>query len=816
MYVKIISPTEAVVEFDNDQEKSIIYKTCSYKNKDIEYKIKLHKKKQWLINKDPKAYFDELNQLEASVNKCLISFKKGQYTIAPGFIPYLTSLKNIQIINEIKYPPTKLIPWKKLPEFEPYYYQTQAIENLMRIKHGHISLPTGCHAKDTEILMFDGTVKKVQNITVGDELMGPDGNKRNVLALTNGFQKMYKIIPNSGESFCVNEDHILSLKTTGLKSKPKYKCQKVKGNVVNLSVKEYLSKSKFFKHINKLYRAKIDSFANESNDIPIDPYIFGLWLGGGISCAVSDLDLNQKKHNRGNILNILLKQMNVINNKHIPHIYKTSSLQNRKQLLAGLLDSDGHNCGGYFEVVQKSKKLTDDIAFLARSLGFRVNIKEKISYESNTVEKIKRKYYRINIGGDFTSIPLKIKRKKINEFKCNKNPLVTGFKVKELDVGEYFGFTVDCDHLYLMADFTVTHNCGKSMVLLNITKNMGINTLVVTPSKSIFNELLVEFTDKLGKEMVGAYGDGKKDIKKKITIAIGKSLTMIKPDTPAYSFMKNKELLLFDESHVTGAKELEKVCHGILSEIPYRMFVSATQTRNNGTEKLLYSIIGENVLEMSLEKAINEGFLCPLKFFIIDTFSPSTRYVSDSIACKREHFLHNPKIADYIAKIAYSSYKSLNESSLVLVDEIVQIKMLAERLDKLGVSYTYAHSANKSHAESYGLRAVDSKEEVLRFNKGEVKVLIGTSCISTGTNIFPTHNVCNWYGGSSEVTTKQGVMGRSTRLLEKSKFKEFHKPKPFSKIWDFNVVGQPTLERQLKTRIGFYQESGGEVKYIKK
>src|SRR5690606_8770602 len=145
------------------------------------------------------------------------------------------------------------------------------------------------------------------------------------------------------------------------------------------------------------------------------------------------------------------------------------------------------------------------------------------------------------------------------------------------------------------------------------------------------------------------YGDGKKDIKKLITIAIGKSLTMLKEGSEAQSFFKAKQLMLVDESHSFAAQELEKVCHGVLKQVPYRMFVSATQTRNDGTEKLLYSIIGKQVFEMSLKEAIDGQYLCPLKFFIVSTFSTSTRYITDSIACKREHFLYNTNVADYAA-----------------------------------------------------------------------------------------------------------------------------------------------------------------------
>jgi superfamily II DNA or RNA helicase len=148
---------------------------------------------------------------------------------------------------------------------------------------------------------------------------------------------------------------------------------------------------------------------------------------------------------------------------------------------------------------------------------------------------------------------------------------------------------------------------------------------------------------------------------------------------------------------------------------------------------------------------------------------------------------------------------------LILVEELVQIKMLVKLLE---VPYGYVHAAAKKEAAQFGLESVDSAEQIERFNKGEIKVLIGTRAIATGTNIFPTHNTINLMGGNSEIITKQGAMGRSTRKLEKSKYKEYHKPKLFSMIYDFDVKGNKILESQLKNRIKYYEESGQDVKIV--
>jgi hypothetical protein len=82
--------------------------------------------------------------------------------------------------------------------------------------------------------------------------------------------------------------------------------------------------------------------------------------------------------------------------------------------------------------------------------------------------------------------------------------------------------------------------------------------------------------------------------------------------------------------------------------------------------------------------------------------------------------------------------------------------------------------------------------------------------------MYPTHNTCNWMGGSSEIITKQGPMGRSTRWM-KEKYSQYHKEKTHSKVWDVFVVDQKNriLENMFKKRISFYQETGEPIRFIK-
>ena len=515
---------------------------------------------------------------------------------------------------------------------------------------------------------------------------------------------------------------------------------------------------------------------------------------------------------RGKGLNVLrnnLKHYNLISNKHIPEDFKVNSEENRLKLLAGLIDSDGYLGKKYYEITQKNKTLSDDILFIARSLGFAAYQKEEKKKSQNGTEGV---YYRVTISGDIDRIPVLLERKKAKPRKQIKNVLRTGFKVEELPEDEYFGFEVDGDNLYVMDDFTVTHNSGKTAIILTLARELGLKTVIVTPSKSIFLEILKKFEHHFGKTNVGAYGSGKKRIGKKFTVCVSKSLTMLKEGTPEYDFFADADVIISDESHLNAASTLEATFHGVLKDVRYRFFLSGTQVRGDGKDKLLEAIIGKKVNELSTRKAVDGGYICPVKFFVFETTSKDVKNYKDPLKSKRKQFLYNTNIADITAKIANGAWNHSGESTLILVEELEQIAML---VDRLNVPYEYVHSAAKKDAAKFGLETRKVDEAVEAFNRGEIRVLIGTSCIATGTNIYPCHNTVNWVGGSSEVRTKQGAVGRSVRILENSEYKDFHKPKPFSKIYDFNVTNVPLMEKHLQKRVRMYRETNDDIKYIK-
>jgi len=330
-----------------------------------------------------------------------------------------------------------------------------------------------CFLPNTKLIMYTGFSKEAGDIIIGDKLMGDDSLPRNIISITRGSGVMYKIIPNNGDDFIVNGQHILCLKCLGYKNisfvKNKYKViwfdQKhiiryksfpinnkinskelafnaaqqflntVKtdnGDIIEISVDDYLNKSIKWKLNYYLYRVGIN-FSDKQ--LIIDPYTLGFWL-----------------INDSNISIHYLKCLNLLKNKHIPDIYKFNSIKNRLKILAGIIHAhcynnnynnyNNYNNNNNFNLYLKNKKLLEDILWLVRSLGFSGYL---IKY-NKTISS----YCGIHI--DLFSNMI-------------------SFKIEKLNIDKYVGFEVDGNKRFLLNDFIVTHNS-------TLQKSIGLNLIM--------------------------------------------------------------------------------------------------------------------------------------------------------------------------------------------------------------------------------------------------------------------------------------------------------------------------------------------------
>ena len=278
----------------------------------------------------------------------------------------------------------------------------------------------GCFVKDTLILMYDGSLKKVQDVEVGDVVMGDDSTPRNVLETCYNFDEMFKVIPLLGENYTVNKQHKLVLKSN-LYDEP-----------VEISVENYLKESEEFRKVMKIYRTAVD-FPREK---PVNfPYYTG------------------KLYSTDSGLSKLFGM--IYDTEQIPVDYKVNTRDVRLSVLAGVLDSVGlydNEKLGYY-VVCKKRLVLEDIIFIARSLGFSV----ERSADCETCF----------IRGDFREVPFKRPQDEKILFYDSEHQM-SEFTLISQGEGEYWGFTLDGNHRFVLGTFDVVRNTGKSTVIASL------------------------------------------------------------------------------------------------------------------------------------------------------------------------------------------------------------------------------------------------------------------------------------------------------------------------------------------------------------
>ena len=205
---------------------------------------------------------------------------------------------------------------------------------------GLLEIPCGrgkCLGKNTPILMYDGSIKMVQDVRVGDVLMGDDSKPRNVLSLARGRETMYEIKQSRGDTYTVNESHILSLKDRS-------------GKVVDISVLDYLKEKRG------------DLFGYKA----------------GIEYAKKEID--KSKYMNPYDFGFLISKNDLPGYDFIPDIYKFNSREVQLDLISGLIDSNCCNdCKRYY-IMLKNDKFIDDLTFIFRCLKMECSIQKKATY----------------------------------------------------------------------------------------------------------------------------------------------------------------------------------------------------------------------------------------------------------------------------------------------------------------------------------------------------------------------------------------------------------------------------------------------------
>lgn len=650
-------------------------------------------------------------------------------------------------------------------------YQKQASDAAVRLftgkadKNGLIILPTGCHAKGSSVLTSDGVCIKVEDVKVGDLLLGNDGTPRKVLELHNGVDDMYKVTPIKGEPFVVNGGHILHLYKTN-EGKGYNSCQP---RYDEISVKEYVAKSANYKHLHKLHRVSQIDFGNDK--YLFDPYFVGLYLGDG--CCINGLNITTQReevveylrefartyglgfraaekrngenkaksyffpyafanNNTPNPLQVTIRGLGlegkVAGDKFIPHQYKVASVEDRFSLLAGLLDTDAFydKEKNTFEYCSKSKRLADDVVFVCRSLGFFAQIGKTKVVKGES-------YYRIQISGDLNLIPTKVAIRQGRARKQKKSVLVTGFSVEYLGRGEYFGFTLDGNHLYCDNQFFIHHNSGKSLVIADIASRLEGPLLVFQPSKEILQQNFAKLQS-YGIFDCGCYSAsvGCKDINRITFATIGSVMNHMSD----FDCFKN---IIIDECHYVNSKAgqykqfIEAKNRQVvgLTATPYRL----DRTEGGSILKFLTRvrprIFSKVIYCCQIGELLSKGYLADLHYYDLTALdlrrvrsnSTGADYDERSLLAEYERCGFYDKLSNTVVKVLQPKSGIPRKGVLVFTAFTKEARQLVDKLQSIGVN----------SAIVTGETPKKEREAILEgFKRREIKVVANVGVLTTG------------------------------------------------------------------------------------
>ncbi len=192
--------------------------------------------------------------------------------------------------------------------------------------------------------------------------------------------------------------------------------------------------------------------------------------------------------NSKNPFTLLLKDLNLLNNKHINKDLMFQSVSVRHALLAGYIDGDGSYGKGQYEIVQSEnhKNLIYGLLWICKSIGFTSHLSRKntkLTIDGKNKEFLQ---YRLMLKGKASDLPIVSPQKKgenSERYWISSQP----FDIIRMNKNKFIGFEIDNDGRFLLADFIVAHNCPGhnelTTTMLNGSSVMDYTILVEATNK---------------------------------------------------------------------------------------------------------------------------------------------------------------------------------------------------------------------------------------------------------------------------------------------------------------------------------------------
>lgn len=313
---------------------------------------------------------------------------------------------------------------------------------------------------------------------------------------------------------------------------------------------------------------------------------------------------------------------------------------------------------------------------------------------------------------------------------------------------------------------------GKTMTLAKMVWELGVPTLIITPSKAI--------TDMMMDTMVEFFGKGKvsklttKSVKvNKINVTNIQALIKMDPKV-----LSTINAVFIDEFHHSAADTYREVNMKHLKNCYFRMGLTATNFRNDGADIALESVLSNVLYEYEIKQAISDGFLIKPTFYVMDNEvgKQESTYQKDYKANIVENENRNNIIADLASELQEDG-----RHTIILVQRVEH----GETLRDLIPGSKFIHGTEKD------LIRQKTMEE---FRKGKLKVIIGTSVIGEGVDLPIADALIMAGGGKARSQIMQNI-GRVLRIF-KDKFEAL--------VFDFQDSGSKWLESHSNDRQDVY------------
>lgn len=402
---------------------------------------------------------------------------------------------------------------------------------------GIISVPCGfgkCLGKDTPVMLLNGSIEMVQNITTNHYLMGDDSLPRKVLSITQGVDKMYRVNQDYGDSYICNSAHILSL--------IKINSDNETFIITDINILDYCNLDNNEKNKYYGYKTSVEYKFIKTDD---DPYKFGKQIGYMLEKDIPEyLELD------------LLKT----------YVYNYSSV--RLEFLAGIIDSIGYLDNNMI-IIPNLNCFRQEIKLLINSLGFFVTNNENglmIKNQYNIPCRI------IKLSKNYAKIPF----------------LFYKIHIEYVGIDSYYGFEIDCNRRFLLGDFTVTHN---TILGIYLSCKLARKTLVVVHKEFLLNQWKERIEQFCPEAKLGLIKQNKVNIEgKDIVLAMLQSISMKDyPDNTFDSF----GFVIVDECHHLAAEVFSRALPKISTK--YMLGLSATPNRKDKLDKVFEWYLGDFV-----------------------------------------------------------------------------------------------------------------------------------------------------------------------------------------------------------------------------